>query len=199
MHEQSDEVFDVFLSHPHAEAAVVEAIGTRLSDETGLKVWLDRWHLVPGEQWQQKLARGLDQARTCAVFIGGQTPTGWFKQEIQRALNRQARDPSFRVIPVILPNGDKALVDDFLELRTWVDFSQGLPDDLAFHNLVSGVRGLAPGRTPLRNTLADSGLVLLRQRLAHIRELRQDSLIDDQVAVEYQRRLLDDLLKPERR
>lgn len=76
------------------------------------------------------------------------TPTGWFREEIERALNRQTKDRLFRVIPLILPGTDPALVDSFLELRTWVDFSAGLENEDSFHLLVSGIKGIPPGRFP---------------------------------------------------
>ncbi len=138
--------FDVFLSHAHVDADVVEKLGARLADEGGLRVWLDQWVLVPGELWEQGLAKALAEAASCAVCIGNKTPTGWFSQEIQRALNRQAKEPSFRVIPVILPGGDESLVDNFLELRTWVQFKEGIEDRDALHRLISGIKGVAPGR-----------------------------------------------------
>jgi hypothetical protein len=81
------ENYDVFLSHAHVDAEVVEKIGQVLLN-LGINVWLDRWVLVPGDLWQQEMARGLDHASTCAVCIGQTTPKGWFQQEIQRALNR---------------------------------------------------------------------------------------------------------------
>jgi len=140
--------FDVFLSHAHVDAEVVEKLGTRLADEGGLCVWLDRWVLVPGELWEQGLAKALAEAASCAVCIGSKTPSGWFNQEIQRALNRQTREPNFRVIPVILPGGDESLVDNFLELRTWVQFKEGIEDHDALRRLISGIKGVSPGRQP---------------------------------------------------
>lgn len=195
MNPQPDESFDVFLSHAHTEAEVVESIGIKLTDEEGLIVWLDAWVLVPGEHWQQHIAKALDQAKTCAVCIGSNTPEGWFREEIQRALNRQARDKSFRVIPVILPNGNRNLINDFLELRTWVDFSAGVEDADAVHRLVCGVRGVAPGRRPVAASNTSAGLASIKARLSSIRELRIEGLIDESVALEYQRRILDEHVK----
>ena len=54
------------------------------------------------------------------------------------------------MIPVILPGGDSSLVDNFLELRTWVQFKDGLDDRDAFRRLVAGIKGLSPGREPNR-------------------------------------------------
>lgn len=144
--EGNKEVYDAFLSHSHVDAELVELIAKILEDEEGLRVWLDKWVLIPGEHWQQEMELGLSQAEACVIFIGGITPSGWFKQEIQRALNRQAHDPDFRVIPVLLKGANFDSVDSFLNLRTWVDFRQGITDQTALHRLVSGIKGVSPGR-----------------------------------------------------
>jgi hypothetical protein len=187
-------IFDVFLSHSHADAQIVEHLGMKLEDGPQLRVWLDKWILVPGEHWQQEMAKGLEQAKTCAVCVGRNTPRGWFREEIERALNRQTKNPSFRVIPVILPGGDRTLIDDFLELRTWVDFSTGINDDYALHVLVSGIKGNPPGRYPTHAGSSDSELDSVRAKLKRIRMLREEQLIDDNIALEYQRRILDGII-----
>lgn len=193
---ESEHIYDVFLSHAHLDAALVERLGARLEDEARLSVWLDRWVLVPGEHWQQEMAKGIDQARCCAVCVGAQTPRGWFREEIERALNRQTRDSSFRVIPVILPGGSHDLVDSFLELRTWVDFTDGIEDGGAFHILLSGIRGVPPGRYCPPSQDGEPTVLVVREALVRIRALRVEQLIDDDIALEYQRRLLDKLIAP---
>lgn len=191
-----DEKFEVFLSHAHIDADVVERLASLLEDTANIKnIWLDKWVLVPGERWQQGMARGLDLAKTCAVCVGQHTPKGWFREEIERALNRQTKDPSFRVIPVILPDGDPAAIDDFLELRTWVDFRGGLSDQRALHVLVSGINGLSPGRNIYQQETEDAILRPISEKLQQIPALRRKELIDDDIALEYQRRLLDQLVK----
>ena len=186
--------FDVFLSHAHGDADIVERLGVRLTDEAQLRVWLDRWVLVPGEHWQQEMARGLEQAKTCAVCVSRDTPAGWFREEIERALNRQVKNPSFRVIPVILPDGDRTVVDSFLELRTWVDFKAGIDDGYALHVLTSGIRGKPPGRYLPGEAASGLALEVTRAKLKKIRSLRDEQLIDDNVALEYQRRVLDEII-----
>src|SRR5262245_27942834 len=142
------------------------------------------------------MAKGLDRAKCCAVCIGAQTPQGWFREEIERALNRQTRDPAFRVIPVILPGGKRDLVDAFLELRTWVDFKDGVEDGSALHILLSGIRGVPPGRYRPAPPDAEATILSVREALVRIRALRGEQLIDDDIALEYQRRLLDKLIGP---
>ena len=47
--------YDVFLSRSSADKAGVEVLARRLEDESRLRVFLDKWHLVPGEPWQDTL------------------------------------------------------------------------------------------------------------------------------------------------
>ena len=190
---KDEEIFDVFLSHSHLDAVMVEELAKRLEDEFGFRVWLDKWILIPGESWQQAIVRGLDQAKSCAVCIGKETPNGWFREEIERAINRQTKDVSFKVIPVLLPNSQEVNVDNFLELRTWVKFKNSFDDPSALHVLVSGIKGVAPGRGPAspEEKASYSSHKQEREFLKQIQQLRSERLIDDEIAVEYQRKILD--------
>lgn len=187
------ENYDVFLSHAHVDAEAVEKIGQVLLN-LGITVWLDKWVLVPGDLWQQEMARGLDHASTCAVCIGQTTPKGWFQQEIQRALNRQAKEKTFRVIPVILPEGDTGIVDDFLELRTWIEFKNGHDDSAAVHLLTCGIRGIPPGASISHHTEGPDEVKRIREKLIRLRTLRNEKLIDEVIAQEAQRRLVNQIL-----
>ena len=138
--------FDVFLSHNGADKDAVLEIARRLRD-VGIRAFLDIWHLVPGEPWQEALEDALDRSRSCAVFLG---PTGfgpWENEEMRVALSRRVRDDEYRVIPVLLPGAElpnRGKLPAFLSRVTWADFRSGLDDAEAFDRLVSGVRGLAP-------------------------------------------------------
>lgn len=192
-----DDFCDVFLSHSHVDADDVEEIAGRLEDEHGLRPWLDRWVLIPGRPWQPELARGLAKAASCAVCLGHHTPRGWFEREIEKAMNRQTQDGDFRVIPVLLPSADAelstALQESFLELNTWVDFRNVADRDRAFHLLVCGVRGVAPGRwtAPAAGDPESKQLV---DKLHELRRLRQAELVDESVGLEIQRKIVEKLL-----
>jgi hypothetical protein len=139
--------YDVFLSHSSADKESVEIIARRLRDEAGLQPWLDKWHLVPGTPWQEALEEALSQSQTCAVFIGPGGFGAWHQEEMRVALDARVRDPDFRVIPVLLPGADlpeRGGLPPFLTRHTWVDFRPGLDDPHAFHNLTSGIKGIAP-------------------------------------------------------
>lgn len=69
----------------------MEALARKLEDEAGLKPFLDKWHLVPGEPWQEALEKALDEAKTCAVFIGSGGISPWENEEMRSALDIRNR------------------------------------------------------------------------------------------------------------
>ncbi len=146
------DVYDVFLSHANADKPSMEALAHRLRED-GLNPFLDKWDLVPGEPWQKALEDALAQSRTCAVVVGQGEMGPWHTREMRVALDQLAGNPSFRVIPVLLP-GARRPADDklpsFLRQLTWVEFRAVPDDDEAYHRLVSGIRGEAPGPGPAR-------------------------------------------------
>jgi WD40 repeat protein len=140
--------YDVFLSHAGADKPAVEFLAHKLQAE-GLEPFLDKWHLVPGERWIQGLDDALAHSSSFALFIGPRSGSGaWRTREAELALDRTAREPAFRVIPVLLPGGDETAlgeISSFLVLHTWVDFRAGLDDEDSFRRLLAGIRGQAPG------------------------------------------------------
>jgi hypothetical protein len=186
--------YDVFLSHDHNDADAVEDLGRAITD-FGFSVWLDRWVCVPGESWQQAIAKGLNETTTCAVCIGKRTAQGWFRQEVERALDLQAGDHRYRVIPVLLPDavaGDPhQLLPGFVGLRTWVDFRPGHRDARALHLLRHGIEGTPPGPWPPLppcSAAPDATLLEVERDLRALDRIR--SLLHESVLIETQRHIL---------
>ncbi|MGH8907396.1 MAG: TIR domain-containing protein [Egibacteraceae bacterium] len=136
--------FDVFLSHNGADDALVEQIAERLHGE-GIKPWLDKWCLTPGDDWQQEIMAGLGAARACAVFVGVHGLGDWARQELAVAQDRAAKDPAFRLFMVLLPGAPTPNHPSLalLATRTWVDLRAGMDDGV--HELVRAVNG-SPSR-----------------------------------------------------
>ncbi len=149
-HELPKEQYDAFLSHSSADKPVVEAVADRLV-KAGLTPWLDKWNLVPGEAWQPALETALERSRACVVLVGPGPLGPWQNEEMRLAIDRRVADSSYRVVPVLLPGADRgpsSQLPNFLAAATWVEFRRGFDDDDAFHRLVCGIRGIAPGRGP---------------------------------------------------
>jgi len=146
-------IHDVFLSYHTRDHAQVLALAEQLRGQT-LRVFLDRWYLTPGLPWPQALEQALSACGAVAVCIGPGGIGSWQQREINLALERQAKDPGFPVIPVLLPGAEPPL--GFLSQNTWVDFRSGPIQDLPLAILAAAVRGEPPDallRERVRETL----------------------------------------------
>ena len=101
--------WDVFLSYSSRDRPAIEQIA-HLLKQAGLEPFFDRWCLSAGGRWQQELAEGLRNSASCAVFIGPHDLGAWEHQELSFALDRAAKDSSFRVFPVLLKGLPASLV-----------------------------------------------------------------------------------------
>jgi hypothetical protein len=120
-------------------------VAHRLREEAGLTPFLDKWHLIPGEPWQEGLEKALEASETAAVFIGPSGVSPWHNEEMRAALDEAVRThDEYRVIPVLLPGAKEEALTSFLARRTWVDFRAGLDDAEAFERLVAGILGQPP-------------------------------------------------------
>ncbi len=141
--------YDVFLSYNSVDVESVEHLAQRLRS-VNLKVWFDRWCITAGDDWQDELADGLARSDGCLVFVGPAGIGDWARQELKVALDRAAKRPGYRVVPVLLP-GTGAPFDPtvelppFLRLRSWLDLRGGIGGDDVVRQLVEAVHGVAPG------------------------------------------------------
>jgi len=143
------------------------------------------------------MAKGLDEASTCAVCIGGKTPRGWFQQEIERALDLQTRDSDFRVIPVLLPDANPEYVPAFLTLRTWADFRNDEDPEYAFQVLKQGIKGEPVGRWQSEpHETSDKYFAKYEKRLVELGKFRALG-VHEEVVIEYERKILDKWLDEE--
>ena len=148
----SSSQYDVFLSHSSVDKPRVEELARRLK-QAGIEPFLDKWNLIPGQPWQEALEEALSQSAACAVIIGSGPFGPWQHEEMRAALEHRVSGSrgKFPVIPVLLPAAERPQDHDlpmFLKRMTWVEFPKGLDDEQAFHRLVCGIRGIAPGPGP---------------------------------------------------
>ena len=67
----------------------------------------------------------------------------WQHREVQIALDRQAREPDFPVIPILLSGLDDEPTG-FLSLQTWIDLRADLDDPEQLQTLIAAIRREAP-------------------------------------------------------
>jgi len=191
----NETTYDVFFSYSHEDTSEVEKLAKRVEEKTDYRVWLDKWVLPPGKYWQPAIAQALGTTKCCMIFIGKTTPSGWFNQEIQKALDRRANDDEFRIMAVLLPGANEKTIDSYLGLRTWIDFRKGLTNDKALHDLICGIRGVPFGKGPeLKKERTSKQMESIKRELIKIKKLLDEELIDEEIAKEYRRKLLDNFL-----
>lgn len=140
--------YDVFLSHSSNDKEFVEWLSVELERQEHVKVFLDKWHLIPGEPLQEALEQALENSKACAVFVGPGGIGPWQNEELRTALDARTRDKALRVIPVLLPGVRGTFneaVSPFLRRFLGVDYRGGVGDVEAFQLLVAGIRGRMPG------------------------------------------------------
>jgi energy-coupling factor transporter ATP-binding protein EcfA2 len=144
----ANETYDVFISYSRADSRHAGEIDSILRAK-GLRSFFDRRNLEPGLPWVRALEQAIAAAKAVIVLIGPRGLGNTQQYERELALVRQSRDPTFPVVPVILPDTTADRPFDFLNLLTWVDFSHvakvmDAPDELA--RLLAAVHGAAaPG------------------------------------------------------
>jgi WD40 repeat protein/septum formation inhibitor MinC len=115
----------LFLSYNSCDRETVRGVQCYLS-ERGILTFFDQQNLRAGMNWPQALEQALKEARAVVVFVGPEIGR-WQWPEIGFALDRQANEPQFPVIPVLLDGADTSR--SFLFLNTWVDLRGGRTGD----------------------------------------------------------------------
>jgi hypothetical protein len=142
--------FDVFLSHNTRDKAAVEKIAKQLL-RVGLRPWLDKWDLSPGDTVSDALEQAI-KTIPCAALCFGPADTGkWHIMEIRAYVEKWSSGDA-RMIPVILPGvKETPELPLFVRQTLWVDlrdWESGESD--GFYRLVCGILGKSPGDSPLK-------------------------------------------------
>jgi WD40 repeat protein len=133
--------YAAFFSYNSRDGELVEEVARSIHAQ-GPRVFFDRWYLSLGKPWREKLEEVLNSCGAAVIFVGPGEMGEWQNPEITVALDRQARDKSFLVIPVLLPNAEPPR--GFLAQFTWLDFRQGIDDVEALRRLGAAIRGELP-------------------------------------------------------
>jgi Tol biopolymer transport system component len=138
-----NETYDVFVSYSRLDSRHAADIDSILRAK-GLKSFFDRRNLAPGLPWVRALEQAIGAAKAAIVLIGPRGLGNTQQYERELALVRQTHDPTFPVVPVILPGSSTDRPFDFLQLLTWVDLSQVTKVSdapLELERLLTAIRG----------------------------------------------------------
>lgn len=131
--------FDAFMSYSTSDA--VAAVKLKLAlEERGVRVWMDRDEIRPGNHFVADLEAALEMCKSYLLLVSpSAVKSRWVAEEYQRAVSLAKRkDRPLQLIPVIL---GKAELPGFLATRNWVE----ILDESTFHDnldrLVWGITG----------------------------------------------------------
>lgn len=98
----------VFISHSSKDDALATKIATYLKD-AGLDVWYDKYEIMPGDNWADKIAQGLRESDAMVILLTeGALRSEFMRRDIDFALSQKPFRR--RVVPVFV--GDKDRQDD---------------------------------------------------------------------------------------
>ena len=129
--------YDVFLSYSRDDDQAAEKLAGYLTD-VGIRVFFDRWALVPGSDWQASLDKALQSSAALVLLISpSKAVSTWREKESQ-----SADSAGKRIIPVLLPGAKPEKIPAFLKERVYVDFHKGMDDPQALNRLIASLEAV---------------------------------------------------------
>jgi TIR domain len=113
--------FDIFLSYHSRDAEITEQLRDALKAR-GVRVWLDKDQIRPGDLFLKALGKGLATSRAVGFVITADSQTSkWVEKEYYRAESLSISD-DLQLIGLLFGAGD---MPAFLKDRNWIDFRSG--------------------------------------------------------------------------
>ncbi|NGY65940.1 TIR domain-containing protein [Lentzea sp. NEAU-D13] len=93
----------VFMSHSNADQDRFVVPITKSLERRGVRIWLDRYDMLPGHHIAGEVFEQIDNADAFIVVVSRHTPeSAWVPREVDHAVKRADRDKDFRLICIRL-------------------------------------------------------------------------------------------------
>jgi hypothetical protein len=129
----------IFISYAHTDSNFVDWLSENLQDK-GYPVWLDYLNLGGGLNWEEEIAKGIQD---CTYFILVATPNAETSDYVGREI-RKARTHNKLIIPLLLGGYLKNMRGEDVSDRQGIDFSGD--QYVAFTKLVEELADIKPAK-----------------------------------------------------
>jgi hypothetical protein len=111
----------IFLCHASEDKEKIIEIHRRLTDE-GLKPWLDKVNLLPGQRWEQEIPKAIKASDFILVFLSKTSVTkrGYVQKEFKLALDVLNEIPEGQIFIIPVRLDDCEVPEQFRQLH-WCD------------------------------------------------------------------------------
>lgn len=113
--------FDIFISYRSTDSVEAERLRDAL-EARGVRVWLDKDEIRPGDRFAEALENGLATSRAVGLLATSESiESNWVKNEYYRALSLSTAG-ELQLIPLLFGHAE---LPGFLKDRTWINFQDG--------------------------------------------------------------------------
>ncbi|MEQ9624242.1 TIR domain-containing protein [Coleofasciculus chthonoplastes] len=114
----------VFLSYTDEDRAMMETIRTRLRRE-GITVWTNTTDIQTGEEFEEAIKRGIEQADTVIYLLSPDSVKSYFaRQELEYALSLNKR-----IIPVLVRETLSKTIPSSLQNLHYIDLTDNIKEE----------------------------------------------------------------------
>jgi hypothetical protein len=129
----------IFISYSHLDRVIVNRIIARLQSD-GHEIWADTIKLRPGDNLEQKIRGGLEEADVLIVVISENSfRSRWVQYEYSAIALREISQAERRIIPIRI---DQSAVPSYLANRLYLDLSHDF--DAGLERLSAELRTATP-------------------------------------------------------
>jgi hypothetical protein len=115
--------YDAFISYSSKDKSTVHTLAQRLKND-GVRVWLDKWAIKPGDSIPIQIQIGLKKSRTVLMFMSPayfDSEWGWMEHITQ--LFRDPTNRNRRLIPIMITDCEPPDIIAHLSYIDWRTYS----------------------------------------------------------------------------
>ena len=140
-------LYDIFLSYRHTDIEWVKVLESNLKAQ-GYTIFRDEYQMIAGEKIRQRLYDAINKS-SCGILIYPiQDDSKWIKEEIEWMRERQRKDASFKIIPVVMHTSEHLPDENIL----YIDFTQKTYET-SFNKLICSIKGIPPLKNHIQEEL----------------------------------------------